>query len=226
MVRMKKTPYREAIGSLMYTAVATRPDITFAVSALSQFLENPGIVHWEAVKRVYRYLAGTKLHVLTYGNERHDLIGFTDADGASQEHRHAISGFTFLIDGAAISWASRKQELVTLSTAEAEYVAATHASKECIWLRRLMQPLFGLSPSPTTLYCDNQAALRLATDDNYHARTKHIDIRFHFIRQTITDGHVNINYCPTQDMTADILTKALPKYKVALHSLNLGICRP
>ena len=226
MARMKKTPYREAIGSLMYAAVATCPDITFAVSALSQFLENPGEVHWEAVKRVYRYLAGTKTHALIYGNERHDLIGFTDADGASQEHRHAISGFAFLIDGAAVSWSSRKQELITLSTAEAEYVAATHAAKESIWLRHLVESLFGPLPSPTPLLCDNQAALHLATDDNYHACTKHIDIRFHFIRQTISAGHIDIKYCPTQDMTADILTKALPKYKIAIHSQNLGVCRP
>jgi hypothetical protein len=226
MARMSKTPYREAVGSLMYAAVATRPDITFAVSALSQFLENPGDIHWEHVKRVFRYLAGTKTHVLTYGNECHELVGYTDADGSSQEHRHAISGFAFLIDGAAVSWASRKQELVTLSTAEAEYVAATHAAKECIWLRRLIEPLFGPPPTPVTLHCDNQAAIHLATDDNYHARTKHIDIRFHFIRQTISDGHVDIKFCPTQDMTADILTKALPKHKVAIHSLNLGICRP
>lgn len=223
---MQKTPYREAIGSLMYAAIATRPDISFAVSALSQFLNNPGEVHWEFVEWIFRYLAGTKTHTLMYGNEHHDLIGYTDADGASQEHRHAISGFAFLIDGGAISWASRKQELVTLSTAEAEYVAATHAAKECIWLRKLSIPLFGSHSTPTTLYCDNQAALHLATDDNYHARTKHIDIRFHFIRQTITDGEINIEYCPTQAMTADILTKALLKFKVALHSQTLGICRP
>ena len=225
LVCMSKTPYREAIGSLMYAAVATRPDITFAVSALSQFLENLGEVHWEAIKRVFHYLIGTKNSTLTYGNERHELVGFTDADGSSQEHRHAISGFAFLIDGATVSWASRKQELVTLSTAEAEYVAATHAAKECIWLRRLIEPFFGPPSTPTTLYCDNQAAIHLATDDNYHAQTKHIDIRFHFIRQTIADGHAKITYRPTQDMTADILTKALPRHKVTIHSLNLRVCR-
>ena len=132
---MAKTPYHEAIGSLMYAAIATRPDITFAVSALSQFLSNPGEVHWEQVKRVLRYLSGTKHHSLTYGNEHHDLLGFTDANSASQEHRHTISGFVFLIDGAAVSWALHKQKLVMLSTAEAKYVAATHAAKDCIWLR-------------------------------------------------------------------------------------------
>jgi hypothetical protein len=109
---------------------------------------------------------------LTYRGEQHDLLGYTDADGASQPHRHAISGHAFLIDGGAISWSSKKQELVTLSTAEAKYVAATHAAKEAIWLRRLIGELFPSSLSPTTLFCDNQAALKLAIDDNYCARTK------------------------------------------------------
>jgi hypothetical protein len=224
--RMNKVPYCEAIGSLMYAAVATRPDITFAISTLSQFLENPGEIHWEAVKRVFCYLAGTKHHSLTYGNEHHDLLGYTDADGASQEHRHAISRLVFLIDGAAVSWTSRKQEIIMLSTAEAEYIAATHAAKECIWLRHLIEPLFGTATTPTTLFCDNQAALRLATDNNYHTCTKHIDIRFHFIRQTISDNKIDIKYCPTEDMTTDILMKVLPKFKVAFHLLTLGICRP
>ena len=132
--RMAKIPYREAIGSLMYVAIATRPDISFAVLTLSQFLENPGEVHWEATKQVFRYLAGTRGHALTYGGEKQGLTGYTDADGASQDHRQAISGYAFFIDGGAVSWSSCKQELVTLSTAEAEYVAATHAVKEGIRL--------------------------------------------------------------------------------------------
>jgi hypothetical protein len=160
-----------------------------------------------------------------YGNECHDLLGYTDADRASQEHRHTISGSAFLIDSAAISWASHKQELVTLSTAEAEYIAAMHAAKECIWLQRLTKLIFGPAPSPTTLYCNNQATLHLTTDDNYHARTKHIDIQYHFIQQTISDKHIKIKYCPTDDMTADILTKVLLKFKVVIHSQTLRICR-
>jgi len=86
------------------------------------------------VKCVIHYLSGTKDYVLTYGNKHHDLLGYSDADGATQEHRHAISGYTFLIDGGAVSWSSRKQEIITLSTAEAEYVATTHAAKEALWL--------------------------------------------------------------------------------------------
>ena len=222
---MKTVPYREAIGSLMYASVATRPDISFAVSTLSRFLDNPGRIHWEAVKRIFRYLSGTRDLELTYGVERHDMLGFTDADGAVQEHRHVISGNVFLMDGGAISWSSRKQELVTLSTAEAKYVATTHAAKEAIWLRRLIFELLPSLKSTTTLYCDNQAALRLATDDNYHARTKHIDVRYHFIRQVIASGALRLVYCPTDDMTADILTKGLPKWKVGFHVLSLGLRR-
>ena len=221
---MRKVPYREAIGSLMYAAIATHPDIAFAVSTLSRFLENPGEAHWQAVKHVFCYLAGMRDHALTYGAERHELLGYTDADRASQEHRHTISGFTFLIDGGAVSWMSRKQELVTLSTAEAEYVAATHAVKECIWLHRLIGELFPSLITQTTLHCNNQAALTLAVDDNYHARTKHIDICYHFICQCITRKAIDLVYCPTDDMTADILTKALPQWKVICHGLGLGLC--
>ena len=222
--RMRKVPYREAVGSLMYASVATRPDISHAVSTLSRFLNNPGPIHWEAVKRVFRYLAGTRDLALTYGGERHDLLGYTDADGTSEEHRHAISGYAFLFDGGAISWLSRKQEIVTLSTAEAEYVAATHAAKEAIWLRRLLSELLSPLTSPTTIHCDNQAAIKLAHDDNYHARTKHIDIRYHFIRQVIADDTIKLIFCPTDDMVADCLTKALPKWKVQMHACSLGLC--
>ena len=177
------------------------------------------------MKRIFRYLSGTRDYELTYGVERHALLGYTDADGAVQEHRHAISGNVFLLDGGAISWSSQKQELVTLSTAEAEYVAATHAAKEAIWLRKLIFEIFPTLKAPTTLYCDNQAALRLATDDNYHARTKHIDIRYHFIRYVVASGALQLVYCPTDDMTADILTKGLPKWKVNFHVVSLGLRR-
>ena len=129
---MKNIPYRAAVGSLMYLAVGTRPDITFAMSTVAQFCQDPELEHWEAVKRIYRYLLGTKKLELTFGEGKQGLEGFTDADGASQEHRHAISGYVYILDGGAVSWASKKQELVTLSMTEAEYVTATHATKEGI----------------------------------------------------------------------------------------------
>ena len=127
--KMRNIPYREAVGSLMYAAMGTRPDIAFATSTVAQYCENPGWKHWEAVKRIFRYLLGTKKLELTYGGEDRGLVGYVDTDGASQDHRRAISGFVFMVDGGAVSWSSKKQELVTLSTTEAEYVAATHAAK-------------------------------------------------------------------------------------------------
>ena len=132
---MKNVPYCAAVGSLMHLAVGTCPDITFAVFTVAQFNNAPGLAHWEAVKHIYRYLAGTKSLALTFGGVESGLEGYTDADGATQEHRCTVSGYAYLLDGGAISWASCKQELVTLSTAEAEYEATTHAAKEGLWLR-------------------------------------------------------------------------------------------
>jgi hypothetical protein len=161
-----------------------------------------------------------------YGTKRRDLLGFTDADGAMQSYRRAISGYAFLINAGTVSWSSRKQELVTLSTAEAEYVAATHTAKEGIWLRRIINELFRRPlGEPTTLFCDNQSAIRLAMGNNYHAWMKHIDIQFHFIRETIKDGIFNLIYCPTDKMTANILTKALGLMKLDFHAVGLGLGR-
>jgi hypothetical protein len=134
ITHMKNIPYHKSIGSLMYAAIGTHPDITFTISTLGQFQDNPGQVHLDAVKQVFHYLNGTKELALIYGGEgkTRSLQGFSDADGASQEHCHAITGFAFLVDGSAVSWSSKKQELVTLSTTEAEYVASSHASREAV----------------------------------------------------------------------------------------------
>ena len=224
MAKMRDIPYREAVGSLMYAAMGTRPDIAFAVSLLSRFATSPGPAHWEAVKRVFRYLKGTRELRLTYGPEgEFDLKGYGDADGNSQSDRHAISGNVFILFGGAISWFSKRQEIIALSTTEGEYVAATHAAKEALWLRKLFAELFKPLEEPTTLYCDNQSAIALTKDDQFHARTKHIDIRFHFIRLVCQKGYVRLIYCPTAEMTADILTKALPSLKVKHFANALGL---
>ena len=220
---MKRVPFRSALGSLMYLAIGSRPDIAFAVSTMAQFANNPGWAHWEGVKRIYRYLLGTKRLGLTYGTSNAGLVGYTDADGASQEHRHAITGFAFLVDGGAISWGSRKQELVTLSTAESEFVAATHAAKEAQWLRRLIGEVFRPLQQPTILYSDNQSAIALTKDGSYHARTKHIDIRYHYIRFCVENGSIQLLYSPTDEMVADTLTKALPNAKAKHFAAELGL---
>ena len=146
-----------------------------------------------------------------------------DADGASQEHRRAISGYVFMVDGGAVSWCSKKQELVTLSTTEAEYVAQTHAAKEAMWFCQLLTELFGSVETPTSLFSDSKSAIALANDGHYHACTKHIDIRYHFIRYVIDAGTIKLVYCSTDDMTADTLTKALPSVKAKHIAKALGL---
>jgi hypothetical protein len=220
---MRDIPYREAVGALNWGALATRPDISYAVSQVARFSANPGPAHWEAVKWIYRYLAGTKDLRLTYGEQRCGLLGYTDADGSMDEERKAISGYAFLIDGGAVSWSSKKQEIISLSTTESEYVAATHGVKEAIWLRTLITEVFHNLTEATDIFCDNQSAIALSKDHQYHARTKHIDVRYHFIRWVIEQGVVHLVYCPTGDMVADIFTKALPAPLVKHFARCLGL---
>jgi hypothetical protein len=135
---MKNVPYKQLVGSLLYIAWMTCPNILFAVSLLSRFIANLGRVHWEDAKRVLKYLKGTINTRLIYGNCMNGLIGYTDADWASQDHRHSTSSYIFLIDGGAISWSSKKQLVIALSSTEAKFIATTHAAKELVWLRSLI----------------------------------------------------------------------------------------
>ena len=220
---MRDVPYREAVGALNWAALATRPDIAFAVATVARFAANPGPAHWEAVKRIYRYLAGTRDLWLSYGETKRTLEGYADADGSMAEDRRAITGYAFLIDGGAISWSSKRQEIVSLSTTKSEYVAVTHRMKEALWLCSLLSEVFGTITAPTTLFSDNQAAIALMRDHQYHSRTKHIDVRYHFIRWVIEQGSLRLIYCPTNDMVADALTKALPSVKVKHFAAGLGL---
>ena len=223
IAHMRNIPYQEAVGSLMYASLGTRPDITYAMQTVSRFSKNPGQAHWDAVKRIFRYLKGTKEFWLTYGGQQKELKGYADADGSMAEDRHAISGYAFLLHGGAVSWAAKRQEIVSLSTTESEYVAVTHASKEALWLRSLITQLFDNKLDPTPLFSDNKSAIALTKDHQYHPRTKHIDIRFHFIRWIIENGSICLIYCPTDDMLADTLTKALPSPKVKHFAVELGL---
>ena len=202
--KMANRPYREAVGSIMYAVVGTRPDISFAVGQVAHFSDNPGQLHWEAVKCIFCYLKGTRDYWLVYGENGPLISGDTNADGMSNKDRHAISGYAFLIDGGAVSWSSKHQPIVTLSTAEAEYVAATHAAKEAVWLREFISEIYQPQDA-MTLHSNSQSAIALARNKQFHARTKHIDIRFHFIQYVIEAGKIIVNYCPTDDMVADTL---------------------
>ena len=122
-----------------------------------------------------------------------------------------------------MSWSAKRQEIISLSTTESEYIAATYAAKEALWLRALILQLFGVDSGPTTLFSDNQSAIALTKEHQYHARTKHIDVRFHFIRWIIEDGKIRLIYCPTEEMVADALTKALPSTKVKHFASEFGL---
>jgi hypothetical protein len=207
---MQDIPYQRGIGSLMYAATSTRPDIAFAVSILSQFMRNPGRVHWEAVKEVIRYLKGTASVKLTLGGKPEGLEAYVDSDWASQPHRHSMSGYTVLLHGAPVAWASRKQSLIALSTAEAEYIALTAVAREVLYLCSLLTELYEEVTLPIPIYCDNQGAIALASNHKFHARTKHVDLRYHFIRKQVSEGIFDLQYCPTEENIADAFTKALP----------------
>lgn len=207
----------------MYASVGTRPDISFAVSTLSQFLDNLAPAHWEGIKRIFRYLLGTKNWGLTFGGGKEGLEGYTDADGALQDHRRTILGYTLIIDGSAVAWSSQKEELVMLSTTEAKYVAATHAACKVIRLRNFISKVFLPLTTPTTLHCNNQSAIAIATNSNFHACTKHINIRYHFIKFVIENGSINLVYCATDNMTAETFAKALPSAKAKHFAAALGL---
>ena len=179
--------------------------------------------HWEAVKRVFRYLKGTRDLWLSYGGIKKVLEGYADVDGSMMEDRRAISGYAFLVNGGAVSWSTKKQEIVSLSTTESEYIAATYAAKEALWLRSLLFQLFGIILPATTLFSNNQSAIALTKEHQYHTCMKHIDVRFHFIRWIIKEGKLQLVYCPTDNMVADTLTKALPSAKVKHFATALGL---
>ena len=180
IAQMHDIPYNEAIGSLMYAALGAHPDITFAIQTVLRFLTKPGPMHWQAIKRIFQYLKGTMELWLSFMSKM-DLTGYTDADGSMAEDRHAISGYAFLIHSSTISWSAKWQEIIALSNTEAEYVAITHATKEAIWLHTLLSQLFKINLNSTTLFSDNKSTIELTKDHQYHARTKHINIHFHFI---------------------------------------------
>ena len=218
--------YQSAVGSLMYAMLGTRPDIAYAVGSVSQFNHSPEQQHWVAVKRILRYLAGTRNLKIQYGSSNQSGA-YSDADWGSGQDRKSIGGFVFLLNGGAISWASKKQRSIALSTTEAEYMAMTQASKEIIWLQVLLEELGALThiKQMSTLYGDNQGALALARNPEYHARTKHIDIQYHFVRELVLAEKVYLEYCTSADMIADIMTKSLPRPAHDKHLTAMGMVK-
>ena len=206
-----KQPYRELLGRLMYLMLCVRPDLCFAVGYLGRFQQNPGDEHWVVLKRILRYLKGTldlKLEYSKINNEK--LVGFADADwGSSSYDRKSTSGYIFYVFGCPVSWCSKKQQTVATSTSEAEYIALSAAVSEGLWLRGILQDLKVFKPNEAfTIYEDNAGCISMAKNMECK-RSKHIDIKHHFIRDHVNKGELKIEYIATKNQIADILTKPL-----------------
>ncbi|CDO76041.1 hypothetical protein BN946_scf184948.g1 [Trametes cinnabarina] len=223
---MQDVPYGQAVGSLFYLAVATRPDIARTVGNLARFSKNPGMAHWKAVKHLFRYIKGTLDYKLTYSPSSSDELftSYTDADHAGcPDTGRSTSGYVIKMGTGAISWSSRLQSIVALSTTEAEFVAAVSAGQEVLWLRNLLTE-FGFDVSAASrLRIDNLSALSVAKNPEHHGRMKHLDLRFYWLRDEVAKGRIEIEHLRTSDMPADILTKSLAKPKVLEMVKMLGL---
>ena len=209
--------YREAVGSLVYAMVSTRPDLCYVVSKLSQTLSNPTTGNWQMLKHVFQYIQGTlDLGLVFRKTDKLGLIGYADADWANSNDRKSMTGYCFMMseNGPAISWKTQKQTSTALSTCEAEYMALSAASQEAIYLIRIYENLTGKNCSPVKIFGDNQGSLALVKNPIKHGRSKHIDIRYHFVRDCVAEGKVELSYIPSNDNLADPFTKPLSRVKL------------
>lgn len=223
-----KVPYQEAIGSLLYIANATRPDLAFAVNDLSRFNKSHSEPHWKAVKRVFRYLKGTWDMKLTY--QLNDLgkkiIAYCDSDwGSEEDERRSCSGYVVMMCGGAVSWQSKKQTLTAQSSTEAEYIALSCAVKETIWLNSLAEEIAPELKQTVTLMCDNQGAIQLAKSEGYRSRSKHIALKYHHIRENVANKDIDLQHIGTEEMIADSLTKAVFGSKTLYCTTHMGLLR-
>ncbi|GJR62913.1 putative RNA-directed DNA polymerase [Tanacetum coccineum] len=227
--RMQNVPYASAVGSIMYVVRCTRPDVAFAQNITSRFQQNPGECHWTAVKNILKYLRNTKDMFLVYGgNPEAELrvdcycdAGFeTDRDDTKSQ-----TGYVFILNGGAVDWKSSKQSTTAMSATEAEYIAASEAAMEAVWIRKFISGL-GIVPTinePIRMFCDNSAALHFANEPGVQKGTRHYHRRYHYVRECIALGKIRFLKVHTDDNLADPFTKALPKGKLTQHARSMGL---
>jgi hypothetical protein len=220
---MSRVPYSSAVGSLMYAMVCSRPDLSYAMSLVSRYMANPGKEHWKAVQWIFRYLRGTSNACLKFGKTDEGLVGYVDSDFAADlDKRRSLTGYVFTLGGCAVSWRATLQSVVAQSTTEAEYMAIAEACKESVWLKGLFAELCG-DDTCINLFCDSQSAIYLTKDQMFHERTKHIDVKYHYVRDVVAKGKLKVCKISTHDNPADMMTKPVPVTKFELCSGLVGI---
>jgi len=228
--QMRAIPYASAVGSLMYAMLCTRPDICHAVGLVSRYQSNPGPDHWTAVKCILKYLRRTRDYMLIYGSDELIPVGYTDSDFMSdKDSRKSTSGYVFMLGGGAISWRSIKQECTADSTSEAEYVAACEAAKEAVWLKRFLLELgvVPLARQPLTVYCDSSGAVAQSKEPRSHKSQKHVQRKYHLVREIVQRGDIAITKIASADNLADPFTKALTTKVFEQHVDGMGMrCNP
>jgi hypothetical protein len=225
--RMKVIPYALAIGSIMYAMICTCPDVSYALSATSKYQLNYGEAHWTMIKNILKYLRRTKEAFLVFGGEEELIVkGYNDASfQIDVDDSKSQSGFVFYLNGGAVSWKSSKQDTIADSTMEVEYIVASEAAKEAIWIKKFVSEL-GVVPSassPMDLYCDNSGAIAQAKEPRAHKRTKHVLRRYHLIHKIIGRGDVQVCKVHRDHNVANPLTKPLPHPKHRAHMRSMGI---
>ncbi|KAJ9552557.1 hypothetical protein OSB04_016602 [Centaurea solstitialis] len=226
--KMKSVPYASAIGSIMYAMLCTRPDVAYSVSVTSRYQQNPGEPHWVAVKNILKYLRRTKEMFLVFGGTEDEIsvTGYSDASfQTDRDDFRSQSGYVFTLNGGAISWKSSKQDTIADSTTEAEYIAASDAAKEAVWLRNFLSDLRVVASisRPIDIFCDNSGAVAQAKEPREHHKSRHVLRKYHLIREIIGRGDVRICKIPTEDNVADPLTKPLARVKHEAHASSIGM---
>jgi hypothetical protein len=218
------TPYRSLVGALQY-ATFTKPDITFAVNRVCQFMHKPSPAHFVAAKRILRYLKGTLDRGLLFQPSPFALTAFTDADWAGEPFdRRSTSGIIFFLGNNPITWLTKKQHTVSRSSTEAEYCSLASGAAELAWIRQVLCDLGLFLPSAPLIWCDNTSALALASNPVFHGRTKHIEVDYHFIRERVVRGDITLQFISTDDQLADVFTKALPSPRFHHLCSKLLVC--
>ena len=220
--------YQRALGELNWLVRGTRMDLAFVVHKLSQHCHQPCVRHWRGVQQVFRYLKSSQGLTISYGQGDQQLLGYSDADFASDTtDRKSTMGYVFILNGAAITWASRKQQTISTSTAEAEYIGLYNTAKEAVWIRNFLRDIgrsvYTGEAHAIRILGDNQSALRLVANPEFHSRSKHIDVQYHYVRELLKDGIITVGYIPTWEMAADCLTKPLKKAQLKANLDILGL---